>query len=323
MLSLRHHGSKLVNMRRAFVLASVAAAAVMAAALLYYRDDSSPRSATPLPGQTGAPELEGVPSTSAELTSSDLAPTEGGAAQNQPPPSSSVNDEIRRQRRPKLDEAEIRALIREQATNDVRLGYSLLLEDLPLSVEEKADLVALLIEMQVERAWSGEIRGRTIPDQERYERIAAVIGNQKLLEFLELEQNLPSYWETTQIARLMRAKQLPLTEEQRGSVFDVVVEVRARYPYRQPASDLDRNSDEWIDHDLAQADEFDRHIVELVPSVLSPTQVAHLSNAYDFMSRDRHSMIEMQRKRRAAGDPLFSKMGWSTPGRWPAEVMRD
>ena len=264
-----------------------------------------------------------MPSTAAEPKRSDPAPTEEAVGQNQPPSSSSVNDEIRRQRRPKLDEAEIRARIREQATSDVREGYSLLLEDLPLSAEEKADLVALLIEMNVERTWSGEIRGRTIPDQERYERIAAVIGDQKLLEFLELEQNLPAYWETTQIARLMRAKQQPLTQEQRSSMFDVVVEVRTQYPYRQPPSDVDRNSDDWIDHTLAQADEFDRHIVELAPSVLSPTQVAHLSSAYDFMSRDRRSDVERQKKRKAAGDPLYTKAGWMTPGRWPAEVMRD
>jgi len=309
-------------MRRAFVLGSVVAAAVIAAALLYYGDDSSPSSAAPLSGQTAAPELQEIRST-AEPKRSDSAPTDEAVGQNQPPSSSSVNDEIRRQRRPKPDEAEIRAMIREQATNDVREGYSLLLGDLPLSAEQRADLVALLIEMNVERTSSGEIRGRRIPDQERYERIAAVIGDQKLLEFLELEQNLPAYWETTQIARLMRAKQLPLTEEQRGGLFDAVVEVRARYPYQQPPSNIDRNSDDWIDNDLAQADEFDRHIVELAASVLSPTQVAHLSSAYNFMSQDRRSSVDLQKKRRASGDPLYMKMGWSTPGRWPAQVMRD
>mgnify|MGYP003576644304 FL=1 len=225
------------------------------------------------------------------------------------------------------DEATVRADIRKHATEDVRDSYALLLEDLTLTPEERKDLVALLIEMQIEGVWSRgrtwEIRGREIPALERYERIAAVIRDQKLLAFVELEQNRQAYWETTQIARLMRRKDVPLTEKQLDGVFDMVVEVNARYPYRPPPTELDRNSAEYIEFVLTETDELDRHVVELATSVLSPTQVVHLFNAYDFMSRDRRSDVERQKKRRAAGDPLYTKVGWVTPGRWPVDVMRD
>jgi hypothetical protein len=188
-------------------------------------------------------------------------------------------------------------------------------------------LEAVLIDMQVESTWSAtstfEIRGREIPQQERYDRIAAAIGDHKLVEFLALHENIRAYWETTQIARLLRRKDLPLTETQREGMFNILVEVHTRYPFEEPPAELDRQSDEYMEQMLTQTDDVDRHVVELAPSVLSPTQAAHLFNAYDFMSRDRRSDVERQKKRRAAGDPLYLHAGWTTPGRWPAEVMRD
>jgi hypothetical protein len=325
-LSPRRRGSKLIVMRRAtFALASGLAAAVVAGALLYDRD-SSPSSAAARPDQTDAVQPQQPPSAASERNGSDSASKEETAAQNQQPPGSGVNDEIRRLRRPEPDEATLRANIRKEATQEIRESYALLLEDLDVSPSEKEALLAVLVDIRVESTWSGtktyEIRGRTVPQRERYERIAAVIGDQKLLEFLALEQNVRAYWETTQIARLLRRKDVPLTETQRDGVFEILVEVHTRYPFEVPPAELDRQSDEYIEHILTQTDDVDRHVVELAPSVLSPTQVAHLFNAYDFMSRDRRSSVEMQRKRRA-GDQTFIKFGWSTPGRWPAEVMRD
>jgi hypothetical protein len=217
--------------------------------------------------------------------------------------------------------------MRKQATQDIRLSYSLLLEHLDVPPEQREGLEAVLIDMLVEGMWTGtstfEIRGREIPLQERYERLAAVVGDQKLLEFLALEENVRAYGETALIARLLRRKDVPLTQTQRDGVLDILVEVHARYPYEEPPAELDRRSDEYIDHRLKQLDDVDRHVVELAPSVLSPTQVAYLFGAYDYMSRERRSDVERQKERKAAGDPLFMRFGWTTPGRWPAEVMRD
>jgi hypothetical protein len=325
-LSPQRGGSKLIAMRRAtFVLASVLAAAVLAGALLYGRD-SPPFSAAP--DQPEAAQPQQTPSTATEPKGSDSAPIdEGTPARSQPPSSSSINDEIRRRRRPEPDEATLRADIRKEATREIRESYALLFEDLDLSPRDLGELETVLIDMQVESTWSAtstfEIRGREISQQERYDRIAAVVGDQKLVEFLALHENIRAYGETTQIERLLRRKDVPLTETQRDGVFEILVDVHTRYPFEEPPPELDRQSDEYIEHILTQTDDIDRHVVELAPNVLSPTQVAHLFNAYDFMSRDRRSDVEMQKKRRAAGDPLYTRAGWMTPGRWPAEVMRD
>lgn len=308
-------------MRRAtFVLAAVLAAAAIAGALVYRPSPQSPSG----PGQAVRSELQQPRAPLSAETQPLASASRANGTVDVPAEQRSQSDEpgSARKRAP-LDEATVREHIRQSATEQIRDEYTLLLGDLALEAQEKTDLVALLIEMRIEGTWSGQIRGRTIPDQERYERIAAVIGDKKLLELIELEENRSAYWETTQIARLMRRKNVPLTEKQLDGVFDIVVEVHDRYPYRPPAAELDRNSDEYIEFVLTQTDEIDRHVVELAPSVLSPTQVVHLFNAYDFMSRDRRSDVERQKKRKAAGDPVYIKMGWITPGRWPAEVMRD
>jgi hypothetical protein len=300
-------------MRRAtFVLAPGLAAAVLAGA--FVDGFRSQRAATPAPAEPGqavadqpqalpSVALERDPSTSTENEQSSNPHPDGRAPKRQPP-----------------DEAIARAHMEESAAQEVRDSYSLLLEDFALPPREQEDLVALLIEMRIEGMWTstkaGQIRGREIPEQERHDRITAVIGDQKLREFLALEENGQAYWETQQIASLLRRRGVPLTKPQRDKVFEILVEVRARYPHSQPPPELDPRSVEYIEHTITQLDEFDRHVVELAPSVLSPTQVVHLFNAYEAMSRDRISAIEMQKKRKAADDPVFRDVGWSYPARW-------
>jgi hypothetical protein len=303
-------------MRRAtFVLASVVAAAVVAA-LLYDRYSPSPSTAAQ-PRQTEAVQPQQTPSATTERNESDTASEEEAAAQNQQPPSSNVNDEIRRQRMPKLDEATLREQDRKAALNDTVIGYWLLLEDLDLPKQDALDLIALLADMQTERGWTSYQRGRTIGEQERSNRIAAVIGPEKLEQFLALEKNGQAYWETYQIALLLQRRGVPTTAAQRDAVFDVLVDVRAQYPVTPPPEDLDPNSAEDMADRLRQMDDFDRHVIERAPGALSPTQVAYLSDAYDRMSRERIDEFEWQKKMRA--DRPDQNLGWMTPARWNPE----
>ncbi len=303
-------------MRRAtFVLASTLAAAVLAGALLYHQD--SLPSSVAVPGQTKTAQPQETPTISAERPAPQADQKDGAVAADQEVSRSSVNDEIRRRRTPEPDEATLRADMRKQATQDIRESYSLLLGDLDVSAAEKQDLEAVLIDMLVEGMWTGtstfQIRGRKIPQQERYERIAAVIGDQKLLNFLELEQNVHAYWETTQVARLLRRNDVPLTEKQRDGVFDILVEVDALYPRTSPPPDVDNDSEEWMEHVLAQYDEHDRHVIELAPSVLAQDQVVSLFNQYQRMSRERVDSVERSRKLRAERPGA----GWFfSPGSW-------
>jgi hypothetical protein len=258
------------------------------------------------------------PSVSAsEPTATTLAPDA------QPPsPSTADRGDDRQSRRP--DEATMRKSIREIATRDIRDGYTLLLEDLELPPAQNEELVALLIEMQIEStSWTpsgaSQMRGRDIGQQERYDRIATVIGEQKLIQLLELEENRQAYWETQQIATLLRRRGVPLVESQRDRMFEILVEVRDRYPpMPQPSGDVDPV--EAIDQVLRQLDEFDRHVMELAPSALSQGQVLHLFDAYQRMSRERIDHVERQKKRHAA-DPDQPFVG-GTPGRWSPYITR-
>ncbi|HEX7237541.1 MAG TPA: hypothetical protein VF405_11305 [Gammaproteobacteria bacterium] len=295
-------------MRRAtFVLASVVAAAVVAA-LLYGRDSLPPTTAA-YPDQTEAVP----PPTAAEPNELDTASDEEAVAQNRQAPSSNINDEIRRQRMPQLDEATQREQNRKLALNEVVIGYWLLLEDLALPKQDALDLIALLADMQTEQMWTGYQRGRTIGEEERWERISAIIGTEKTELFLTLEQHGREYWETYQIALLMQRRGVPTTEAQRDAVFDMLVDVHERYPSTRTA-ELDTHSEEWIDEVLRQLDDTDRHVVEMAPSVLSPTQVAYLSRAYDHMSRERLDDLEWQKKMKI--DHPNQDRGWVYPGRW-------
>jgi hypothetical protein len=304
--------SKLVAMRRAtFVLGSVVAAAV-AAALLYDRDSLPPTTAAH-PGQTEAVP----PPAAAEPNEFDTASKEEAGAQNQRPPSLNVNDEIRRQRVPQLDEATQREQDRKAALEQAVIDYLLLLEDLGLPKQGLKDLIALLAEMQTESAWTSYQRGRTISEQERSDRIAAVIGAEKLAQFLALEQNGAAYSETYRIALLLQRRGAPTTAAQRDGMFDILVDVRAQYPYTSPPEELDPKSAEYMAYRLRQTDDFDRHVIARAPSVLSPTQVAYLFQAYDRMSRERIDAFEWQKKMRATRPD--QDLGWITPARWNPE----
>jgi hypothetical protein len=311
-------------MRRATLLAvSTLAAAAIAGALLY-RPGSRPDNPGSVPASSAVEVVppqatQSPPAAAAETEPNVSAPEPSGdvaaqSARSADPPGYS---EAIRRRGPPRDEATILADLRKLARQDLQQTYSLLLDDLELTPRQREDFIAVLVELHVESAWTGDPggfqkRGRTIFPQERQDRIAAAIGDEKLDEFLVLEVNLGAYWETQQIASLLRRKGLPLTKTQRDGVFEILIEVRDRYPQTEP--DVDSESPEYIEHQLAQMDDFDRHVVELAPSVLAATQVAHLFDEYQWMARQRIDLVELQKERRA--ERPGRGVGWTVPARW-------
>jgi hypothetical protein len=308
-------------MRRATVfLASSLAAAIVAGAFLYDRDPPADPSQA-APNQSAAE----VARQADQLPAPSTAATEQNVSLPSPPPARAVrstttepDERGMRRRGPPRDEATILAERKALLVREIREGYSLLLEDLDLTAQQAEDLIAALADLQLDSAWlsdrdsSFEKRGRTIGAQERHERLAAAIGERKLDEFLVLEVDLAAYGETQQIALLLGRKGTPLSETQRDAMFDILVEVRDRYPYTPP--DFDPSSLAYIEEHLAWMDDFDRHVMELAPSVLSATQVAHLSDEYQWMARQRIDSIEMQTKRRA--ERPGGGVGWAVPARW-------
>jgi hypothetical protein len=305
-------------------LASSLAAAALAGALLYFPGSHFEDLASVPPAsstvEVARPQAVQPPPSSTAETEPIVAapePTDDVVAQDARSADPPGYSEAIRRRGPPRDEATILADLRRLAIQDLQQTYSLLLDALDLTPQEREDFIAVLVELQVESAWTGDPggfqkRGRTIPPQERQDRIAAAIGDEKLDEFLVLEVNLGAYWETQQIGSLLRRKGLPLTKTQRDGVFEILIEVRDRYP--QTAPDSDPRSLEYLEEQLAQMDDFDRHVVELAPSVLSATQVAHLSDEYQWMARQRIDSVEMQKKRRL--ERPDQEISWAYPARW-------
>lgn len=295
--------------RGTLVLALSLTAAAVAVAVIYGL--RSPPATSPdeaSPSSTATADEQPTSPTAAEQDASAPAPTEATAT---PSPSDPVDRRSAR-RTPPLDEATARELDRRYALDEVKIAYTLLLDDLDLPEQDEKDLIGLLVDMRLESAWTSYQNGRTISAEERSDRISAVIGEQKFEQFLALEKNGSAYWETYQIALLLQRRGVPTTPAQRDGVFDILVEVRDRYPATRP-DDLDPNSLEYLEYGLTQLDEIDRHVMELVPSVLAPRQVVHLFSEYDYMRQERASSLEQQRKNRIdhPGDTTF----WS-PGRW-------
>lgn len=298
--------------RGTLVLASSLAAAAVAGALVYLR--SQPPSSLVEATRSSTETAEQQPPSRADV-SRGLSAGEPivAAAPDEQRPTLPV-DEPTARRSTLADEATQRELLKKSTLDDVRIAYTLLLKDLSLPEQDEKDLIALLVDMQTERAWTSYQKGRKISEQERSDRIAAVIGEQKLEQFLELEKNGQAYWETYQIALLLQRRGAPTNPAQRDEMFDLLVDVRAQYPTTPPPEQLDRNSAEYMAHILRQTDDFDRHVIERAPGVLSPTQVAYLFQAYDRMSRERIDDFEWQKKMRA--DRPDQDFGWMTPARW-------
>jgi hypothetical protein len=193
---------------------------------------------------------------------------------------------------------------RERAARDVQV-YSLLLEHLSLTPREKDALLALLIEIQVASVIGYENDGTAVrysrdrppTAHERSARIASIIGDPKLQQFLALERNLAAYAEVEKVRSLLQTNGVPLTDAQRDGLFKVVTEVRERY--EMPPSDAKSVSIESLEHTITQIEEYDRHVMESAPSVLSPKQVVYLSEQYQYESYERARALESQKKQQA------------------------
>jgi hypothetical protein len=199
------------------------------------------------------------------------------------------------------DESTTREIMREDATKDIRGVYGFLFEDLDLTPQEREILFALLIEDWIASTPTPYKRGETIDKEEQSRKIAAIIGDRKLEQFRELESNLGAYTEVQKIASLLQKNGVPLTDPQRGGLLKVVIGTLDRYQATPPPGDVEPGSIESLEHQLTQVAEYERHFMELVPSVLSARQVVYLDEKYQYLSYWRADAIERQRQARADG----------------------
>jgi hypothetical protein len=195
------------------------------------------------------------------------------------------------------DEDTTRKEVREDSTQDIRNWYSLLLEHLDLTPSEKEALIAFLIEDLIAKTRTPYASGIGMDEQERSNRIAAIIGDSKLQQFLALARNLSSYRDVARVGLVFQEKGAPLTDAQQDGMLKIFVEVRDQLEWMPPA-DVERRSIEGLEHRLTQEDDFDRLVLELAPVVLSPKQVQYLFERYQALSYWRAASLERQRKAR-------------------------
>jgi hypothetical protein len=280
-------------MRRATLVLTLASSAVAVGFLAFVDGIGSRRSSSTVEASRGEPRsADQSPSLRTELDESTAQPrSSGGKVTEVIPDIDQVGDNDTPAKRVSEDEERVRALVREQAAQDIRKIYALPLDDIDLSPVEKDALIAFLIEDQIVRTTTRYSPGKNVSERERSNGIAAVIGDSKLQEFLAAERNLFSYEEVRKIASVMDKNEVPLTESQRENLFQIIERV-GNPNETAPPSELERSSLEHVEWVLTQRSEFERLLMELAPSVLSPKQAVYLDEQYQYLSYQRANAIE-------------------------------
>jgi hypothetical protein len=197
-----------------------------------------------------------------------------------------------------VDEAISRKEIREEVTRDVRGIYPLLIRDLHLTSSQQDALLAFLIEDEISRTRTSYSSGIGMDEQERSARIAAIIGEAKLQQFLALEQNIHEYREAYYLQSVLKQKGAPLTETQQDGLVKILIDVREQIDMKPPAH-IKSNSIESLEHTLDRLDEYERLALELATSVLSAKQVEYMFERYQALSYRRADALELHKQRRA------------------------
>lgn len=255
---------------------------------------SSPESAS-----TGADEREprvpaepGTTEDDAEFGDSDGMAAESTDSQNQTTTNPQIEEDILRN-------------TRDSAVRETREAYALLLAELELTPQEEEDLLALFVEVRMSNTWvhqfsnPGPVRlGTPISDSERSDRIAAVIGRDKLQRFLVLESDLSEYRQTYRIAANFERRGVPLTKGQSDGLFNILVETGDQASEMKSPPGVEPGSREFIEFTLAWLSERERNVIALAASVLSPEQVIYLDEIYQRCTYERNYHLQRQPNQR-------------------------
>ena len=210
------------------------------------------------------------------------------------------------------NEAISRKEIREEITGEVHANYPLLIRDLGLTASQQDALLSLLIEAEIARTRTFYSSGNDMDEFERLNRIAAIIGETKLQQFLAFERYRGEYAEIQKVRSLLQQKDVPLTDTQRDSLLKVLVDTRKQFNAKPPPHTNPR-SIESLQSRLDQMDEYEHLVLELAPSVLYAKQVEYLFDRYQALSYKRAWAIEYQRQARADDPTNENDRVWYPP----------
>lgn len=284
-------------MRRATIIIGLTSSvtAIALAALFYGISSHQSLSVdNPRPDEAGLTQQ----APSADETAPTIVPQQSLGTVQDPADSESLSDTDYVPPCTFADEEASARMVRENATRNITKFYSLLFERLDLTTSERDALLSVLIEIRIDATMTPCVRSKNIDKQEQSDRIAAVIGDTKLKQFLELAQNLGSYAELVYMESVLEKHELPMTEVEQGRVLEILIDIQDR-ELALPGADAKRGSIEYLEYRLAKIDERDRLIFEQAASVLSPEQVGYLFAQYQRESYRRADALERQKKARA------------------------
>jgi hypothetical protein len=188
--------------------------------------------------------------------------------------------------------------LREEATKDVLVAGSLMFKHLGLTESEKSALTDFLVEVWMSSTWMRNYNPEPIEEGDRRAGIAAIIGDAKLEQLLNLESNGAEYREAGRIALLLQTNDVPLTDTQQDQILDILIQVRGRHQAFVEPNAQDATI-EFVESQMATMDEYERLVLELAPSALSTRQLELLFDRYQAFSYRRAKILEMQKKSRA------------------------
>jgi hypothetical protein len=194
-------------------------------------------------------------------------------------------------------QADLKSL-REEATKDVLVAGSLMFKHLGLTESEKSALTDFLVEVWMSSTWMRNYNPEPIEEGDRRAGIAAIIGDAKLEQLLNLESNGAEYREAGRIALLLQTNDVPLTDTQQDQILDILIQVRGRHQAFVEPNAQDATI-EFVESQMATMDEYERLVLELAPSALSTRQLELLFDRYQAFSYRRAKILEMQKKSRA------------------------
>ncbi len=288
-----NRSGRIVMRRTTFVLGLISSAVAVALIAVIYGIASHRSPTTVEPSRGEANQAQQTSSIDAEVNDSTAVVSRRSLGGDQNPTVAKAP-----RRTSYVDEATDRKMVREESTRDVANWYSLLLEQLDLPPREKDALISFLIEDLIARTRTRYASGIGMDEHERSNRIAAIIGDSKLQQFLALEHNLSEYREVQKVQSMLQQNDIPLSDTERDGLLEILVDVREQDRV-MPGADAKRRTIESLQHTLDQMDEYERLVLELAPSVLSAKQVEYLFERYQALSYRRANALEHQRKARA------------------------
>lgn len=185
--------------------------------------------------------------------------------------------------------------VREETMEYVQKAYSLLLGHLGLTESEKVAMIEFLVEVQMSTTMACNYDPQPIEEQDRLNGIAAIVGDERLRQFLTLEENIYSYGEVQYMEEIAELYDIPMTDAQLDQMLAILIDSK-KQKLDLPGANYETRTIEWVEYRLAELDERNRLVFEQASSVLSAEQLRYIYEQYQRDSYRRADSLEQQKR---------------------------